>query len=63
MALVTFRHLRQLKYCAPGIRRWCERNGFDIHRFREGVPSDELRATGCSLALRAAALAEQDTTQ
>lgn len=58
MALVTFRHLRKLKYCAPGIRQWCQRNDFDMRRFHHGVPSDELRSLGCPLAVKAADLAD-----
>lgn len=56
--VVTFKHLRELNFCAPGIKRWCIKNGLEFKRFRSGVPASELRATGCSFAIKAADLAE-----
>lgn len=60
-ALVTFKHLRQLGFCAPGIKRWCQQHNFDARRFREGVPVSELRTFNCDFAQRAADAAEADT--
>ncbi len=59
--MVTFRHLRQLGYCAGGIKRWCAEHGFDARRFRDGVPASELRATGSAFAIKAADHAEGKT--
>lgn len=60
MAKVTFRHLRQLKYCKPRVTEWCAQHGFNIRDFRDGIDADKIRATGCGMAKRAADLAEQD---
>lgn len=60
MAKVYFRHLRQLKYCTPRIKAWCQEHNIPITVFRDGIESDELRQTGCSLAIRAADLADNE---
>lgn len=60
MAKVYFHHLRKLKYCTPRIKQWCEDHGVPLRSFREGIESDELRKTGCSLAIRAADLADEE---
>lgn len=60
MASVTFKHLRQLGYCAPSVRAWCKANGFNIRDFASGVDSRLLRAIGDHHAIAAAALAEQE---
>ena len=59
-AMVTFKHLRALGFCAPGIKRWCQQNDFDPRRFREGVPASELRTYKCDFAQRAADAAEAE---
>lgn len=39
--------------CAPGVKAWAARYGFDVQRFlREGVPVDDLLATGDPIAKR-----------
>lgn len=63
MALVTFDHLRRLKYCRSSIVAWGKEYGVDIRRFRAGVPSEEVRATGHPFAIRAADLAESEQHQ
>ena len=60
MALVTFKHLRELGYCAPSLRYWCQEHGVDIREFAAGVDSGRLRAIGDHHAVAAANLAEQD---
>lgn len=60
MAKVYFSHLRKLEYCVPRIRQWCADNGVPIKAFREGIEADELRKTGCGLAIKAADLADAE---
>lgn len=47
MTTVRIQDVRGRRYCARGIRRWCERHGFD---FRElvlnGLPADDLARVG-----------------
>lgn len=51
--IVTMRHVRAAKMCARGARGWFARHGLDYGRFlREGLPADQLLATGCALAKR-----------
>jgi hypothetical protein len=61
MAKVYFRHLRKLKYCTPRIKQWCVDNDIPLKSFREGIDSDELRKTGCGLAIKAADLADAES--
>lgn len=60
MAKVYFSHLRKLRYCAPRVRQWCIHNGISLNAFRDGIDSDELRKTGCGLAIKAADLADAE---
>ena len=60
MALVTFKHLRELGYCVPSLRYWCQEHGVNIREFAAGVDSGRLRAIGDHHAVAAADLAEQD---
>jgi hypothetical protein len=50
--LVNIKHARKLRYCSPGLRRGCARYGLDFLKFvREGLPEEELLATGdCQVA-------------
>lgn len=59
--LVKFHHLRELNYCASGIRAFGRRYEIDIRRFQTGVPSSEIRATGNPFAIKAAELAEGES--
>ena len=65
MSLVTFKHLRELGYCVPRLREWCQDNGFVMREFREecGVDAGRLRDTGDPFAIAAADLAEQEQKQ
>jgi len=58
--VVTFQTLRRMGWCAAGVRNWCDRNRFDMRRFREGVPVSELREMKCPLADKAIAAAERE---
>lgn len=60
MAKVYFSHLRKLGYCTPRIKEWCIRYDIPLRSFRDGVPSEKLRDTGCGLAIRAADLADAE---
>lgn len=51
--VVTFKDLRELKYCSPSILDFCQRHGINPRRFRLGVPVQELRATGHFYAIAA----------
>lgn len=51
--IVTMRHVRKAHMCARGARQWFDRYGLDYAQFlREGLPADQLLATGCALARR-----------
>ncbi|WGH28365.1 hypothetical protein 13AC503A_gene0056 [Aeromonas phage 13AC503A] len=63
MSRVTINHLRVLGYCVPGIRGWCQENGFNMRDFREWVDACRLRETGDPFAIAAADLAEQENEQ
>lgn len=61
---VKLDHLRRLRYCMAGVRAWCERHGLDYNTLRtEGLPVEELEATGDHFALEAARLAREDHGQ
>lgn len=57
--IVTFTHLRTIQafgrrpgYCLPVSRQFAARYGLDWRRFvKEGLPADELLATGDALAI------------
>lgn len=56
--LVTIRHLRELRLCGPGSKKWFEDHGFDWKDFvRNGLDADLLEATGDPFALEAVRLA------
>lgn len=58
--IVTIRHVRAAKMCGPGARVWFARHGLDYGRFlREGLPADQLLATGCALAKRVVEVARE----
>jgi hypothetical protein len=55
------RHLPPLGYCARAARTIAANLGIDYHRFVfEGIPIDELRATGNAFAIALADFAEQE---
>lgn len=57
--MVTLQDLRDLHYCAPGIKHFCRTYGIDIRDFcKGGVPASVMRATGYHFAVRAAEYAE-----
>lgn len=63
-AVVTMRHVRQARLCAGGARAFFRRYGLDWGRFlREGIPADELEATGDALAARVVAAAREGVSR
>lgn len=49
--MVQMRHIRQARMCARGARAFFARHGLDWNRFlREGLPAEELLATGNAMA-------------
>lgn len=64
---VTMRHARAASLagrgvlCAPSVRAWFMRYGLDYRTFlREGLPIEQVEATGDAFALRAAAIAREE---
>lgn len=64
--MVTTEHLRMARdqrlgghiWCLPGARMWCERYGFEFRAFAtDGLPADQLAATGDHYGVTLAALA------
>jgi hypothetical protein len=54
-ARVRMEDLRSLRYCAGGVRSWCQRYGFDLRQLcGEGLDADAVEATGDELGIRAA---------
>ena len=61
---IFMRHVRAAKLCSRGARAWGERHGFDYTRFlRNGIPEEELAATGCGLAARVIAAAHAEAAE
>lgn len=58
---VRIQHARALGFCAAGCRRFFARHGLDWARFvRDGLPAEDLRATGDALASRLVEKAEAE---
>lgn len=50
--IVRLEDMRALRYCSGGAREWFKRHGLDWTRFvLEGLPEEELLATGDGMAL------------
>lgn len=56
--LVKMKHIRPL--CWDGTKRWFDSHGIDHRRLRQGIPVEEIEATGDKMALDVAARARQD---
>lgn len=55
---VTMKHMRRLNYCSSGVRKFFLQHGLDYGKFlREGIPAEELLATGDAMAIRVAEVA------
>lgn len=56
--VVRLEHMRSLRYCSRGARDFFERNELDWATFiREGLPVEEIEATGDAMALKVAEVA------
>lgn len=43
MTRVRIEDCRAIRYCVPGVKRWCGNNGLDFREFvRNGVDADQL---------------------
>jgi hypothetical protein len=67
---VHMRHARAAKItgrgvlCAPSVRLWFEQHELDYRRFlRDGLPVEDVEATGDAFALRACALAREESSR
>ena len=60
-ARVTMAHIRACRLCAGGTRQFFARYGLDWSSFlRDGIPADELEATGDALTAGVVALARKE---
>lgn len=51
--IITMRHIRAAKMCAPGVKTFFERHNLDLRKFRkEGLPEEVIAKTGDAMALR-----------
>jgi hypothetical protein len=64
MPIARMEHVRAAGLCAPGARvwaRWAVLHGIDWKRFvREGLPVDQLEATGDHFAIAVATIARRE---
>lgn len=57
--LVNMRHVRQAKMCSRGARAFFERHNLDWQKFlEEGLPVEQIEATGDAMALEVAKVAK-----
>ncbi len=58
--LVTMKHIRTAGICANGARDWFAHHNIELRRLRQGIPVEELEATGDKMALDVARIARAD---
>lgn len=58
--VVRMRHLRAANICANGARDWFAHHEIDIRRLRQGIPVEEIEATGDKMALDVARIARAE---
>lgn len=57
--LVTMQHVRKAKMCSRGARAFFERHNLDWQKFLdEGLPVEQIEATGDAMALQVAEVAK-----
>jgi hypothetical protein len=62
--IIRVEHMRAAGYCAKGAREFAQRHGFDWIAFvKEGVPAEQLIATGDAMAAEVVAHAERETRE
>lgn len=55
------RHMREVRYCAKGVRKFFSDRGLDFRVFlRDGIPAEQLEATGDSMAQKVVDHARQE---
>lgn len=48
---ITMRHMREMRYCASGVRTFFTRHSLDYTAFlKSGIPAEQLAATGDAMA-------------
>ena len=56
--IVKIEHAHAAGYCSKGMRLFAKRHGLDWPKFvREGIPAEELEATGDAMATKIVRLA------
>lgn len=51
--IITYQHVRQMRYCAKGTRAFFERHGLDWSQFlKVGLPEELILATGDTMAIK-----------
>lgn len=56
--IVTMRDIRAARMCSSGTRAFFKRHGLDWWKFlRDGLPADQLEATGDAMALKVVEIA------
>ncbi len=56
--IITMTHARKAKYCRRGALAFCDRHKLNWHKFlREGLPEEELLATGDAMAVKVVEIA------
>lgn len=58
--LVFVRHVRAAKLCTKGMKTWFDSHGIDWRRLKDGIPVEEIEATGDKMALDVAAIAREE---
>lgn len=62
--VVRMSHVRQAKLCSRGARAWAAEHQLDFQNFlAEGLPVEELEATGDAFALKACAVAREEASR
>lgn len=59
-ALVRMKHIRAARLCANGTKDWFAHHEIDVRRLRQGIPVEEIEATGDKMALDVARIARAD---
>lgn len=60
---VKVEHVRAARLCTSGMRVWLAHHGIDLGAFlRDGVPVEQLEATGDAFALHVSAIARARVT-
>lgn len=62
--IVRVKHVRAAMFCTRGMRDWLVLHGFDVTDFvKNGMPVEQMEATGDAMALRVAAVARKEAEE